>query len=93
MSTLDHEANDPRLMMVRRPYVPGPRGLGSWNRRPDSHLFLKKNKAENRRNSLGAVILQKDPSSLFYLCFSPCNFPKTPSNFSKILFSFLKLFI
>jgi hypothetical protein len=55
---------------------------------PVHYLFSFENNFENCTNFLCTEILQKDPSSLFYLC-CPCNFTKTPSNFSKIIFSSL----
>jgi hypothetical protein len=42
---------------------------------------------------MGVVFLQKDISSLFYLCFSPCNLAKTSTNISKIMSSSVKLYI
>jgi hypothetical protein len=68
-------------------------GLGLCIHKPNPRLFLKKNNSKNHRNPLDVVISQKDPFSLFYFHFSPCNFTKTSPNLSKIMFSFLKLCI
>jgi hypothetical protein len=40
-----------------------------------------------------AIILQKDPYSLFYLHFSPYNFTKTTLNFPKIIFLSMQFYI
>jgi hypothetical protein len=45
------------------------RGSSPRDRQSGLPVFPQKNKSENHRNSLGIVILQKDPSILFLFMF------------------------
>jgi hypothetical protein len=60
---------------------------GPWLRGPIPLICLKENNSQLLENPGSYVILQKGPSILFYLCFSPCNFTETTPKFTKIIFS------